>query len=250
MIRVLDLSHLWGRGDVVTRNDDGAASPLYYANRAAARIARGVQATNLTALTNCHANLPAPTSPYGRFARRVAGGIALVIFPLVVSHFAVSSFEVSGVSMQPTLRNGDLLIVDTLSLRLARTPSRGNVVVFVAPRQVAPSAPPPILVKRVIGLSHDTIAIRPVNRINRVFVNGRALSEPYVEAPSPTTWLPGCRNVEGCMYEVPAGDLFVMGDNRPESYDSRRWGPVPMKNVVGYVLMDYWPLAHLSLVFH
>ncbi|MHB8620899.1 MAG: signal peptidase I [Chloroflexota bacterium] len=123
------------------------------------------------------------------------------------------SFIEAGTSMDPTLTDGQLLIV----LTHERAPNRGDVVLFRYPLN-----PSQNFVKRVIGLPGDTIEVRN----HQVVLDGKVLKEPYIKAAS-NGFYP--RTV------VPRDDYFVMGDNRNNSSDSRSWGPLPQKDIIGTV---------------
>ena len=143
--------------------------------------------------------------------------------------------------MQATLQPGSYVLIDKLSPRWAAY-HRGEIVVFAPPDAVAPAGGEPFI-KRVIGVPGDRIELKA----GRVYVNGAALDEPYVftdngtsaTEPGPsgeTTWL------------VPAGDLFVLGDHRNQSEDSRYFGPIEISRVVGRGWLRYWPLAGFGIL--
>jgi signal peptidase I len=135
---------------------------------------------------------------------------------------AVSArIRVDGNSMEPTLRNGEFVIVNKLAYKFG-SPSIGDVIVFHYPRD-----PNQEYIKRVIGLSGDHVNI--MNGL--VYVDDRILPEPYITTPPryKADW------------NVPEDSLFVLGDNRNNSSDSHNWGPVPMENVIGKALFIYWP---------
>ncbi len=155
-------------------------------------------------------------------------GLALVLF-LVIN--AVSArVRVDGFSMMPTLHDGEFVLVNKLAYRTG-TPTRGDIIVF---RSV--NTPDLDLIKRVIGLPGDKIVIRG----GRVIVNGQTLNEPYIAAAP---------NYEG-EWQVPAGYLFVLGDNRNDSSDSHAWGYLPMQNVIGKALLIYWPPPEWAMIDH
>ena len=155
-------------------------------------------------------------------------GLALILF-LVIN--AVSArVRVDGFSMLPTLHDGEFVLVNKLAYRSA-SPTRGDIIVF---RSV--SGPNLDLIKRVIGLPGDKIVIRGL----KVTVNDQTLSEPYInDAPD--------YNGE---WQVPDGDLFVLGDNRNDSSDSHAWGYLPIQNVIGKALLIYWPPPEWAFLDH
>jgi signal peptidase I len=136
---------------------------------------------------------------------------------------AVSSrIRVESISMQPTLYAGNFVLVNRLAYRIGK-PSRGDIIIFRYPPD--PTQVP--YIKRVIGLPGDTIHITD----GKVYINGDLLVEPYLVTTTN----------RGGDWTVPANSLFVMGDNRNNSSDSRSWGFVPLQNVIGKAEVVYWP---------
>lgn len=152
---------------------------------------------------------------------------------LVIQTFLVGTYRVEQVSMLPTLRQGQHLLVDKLTPRFDAY-SRGDIVVFHAPGTRSDSVP---YIKRVIGVAGDHVALRD----GRVYVNGVALVEPYLSADGPddgaTMPLDGTTE-----WDVPAGDILVLGDHRARSVDSRSFGPVAVDQVIGRAWIRFWPL--------
>lgn len=138
--------------------------------------------------------------------------------------------RVQNVSMQPTLHEGEFVLVSKIAYRLGE-PKIGDIIVFHAPTE-----PGEDFVKRVIGTPGDQVVVRQ----GKVLVNGTPLIEDYI-ADVPT--------YEGS-WDVPAGELFVLGDNRNQSSDSHRWGNVPLDKVVGKALVIYWPLDEFTVLEH
>lgn len=137
--------------------------------------------------------------------------------------------RVEGSSMEPTLHNGEFLIVNKLAYKLG-SPMIGDVVVFHPPRDLEQE-----YIKRVIGLPGDTVVVSN----GKVTINGKALNEPYIAAPPNYQLKPTL---------VPEGTLFVLGDNRNNSSDSHSWGPAPMNEVIGKAVFIYWPPTSWGLV--
>jgi len=180
--------------------------------------------------------------------------VLLTVILFGAAKFSLQTFMVQGQSMNPTLQDNEYILVDRISYRFHQDglPSRGDIVVFKAP-----PVPSEDYIKRVIALPGDIVAVRPVAGpdhvpVNHIFVNGRMLSEPYIAAPPDGSSMVfnnvNCVSARGCQYTVPSKDVFVMGDNRNRSYDSRMWGPLPVANIVGRALISYWPLNRLSFI--
>jgi signal peptidase I len=143
---------------------------------------------------------------------------------------AVSArIRVESISMNPTLIAGDMVIVNRLAYRLG-SPTRGDVIVFKYPPD--PSQTP--YIKRVIGLPGDQVHIAN----GKVYINNQPLQEPYLKVSTN----------RGGDWTVPPNSLFVMGDNRNNSSDSRSWGMVPLENVLGKAEVIYWPPPHWVVI--
>lgn len=165
----------------------------------------------------------------------VAVVVGAVVVALLVKTFLVQAFRIPSESMVPTLEQGDRVLVNKLSYRLHDI-HRGDVVVFTRPPELQGGpGEPDDLIKRVIGLPGDTL----VARDGSMYVNGRKLEEPYLPAGTSTT------NLDQPV-KVPEGQIFVMGDNRTNSQDSRFFGPVPQSTVVGRAFLVMWPPGRLS----
>ena len=184
------------------------------------------------------------------------GGLAWELLQTIVLTLAiflgvrsvVQNFRVEGASMEPTLQTGQYLLINKASyFHVEGTPvddvvptthqgstdyvfggpQRGDVVVFRAPTQ-----PDKDFIKRVIGLPGDTILIKN----GQVMVNGQVLYEPYIHFPATYTY-----PFDGQPRQVPDGNYFVLGDNRPNSSDSHLGWFVPVENLVGKAWISYWP---------
>jgi signal peptidase I len=161
-------------------------------------------------------------------------GAALII-ALVIKTFLFQAFYIPSESMVPTLKVGDRVLVNKLSYKLGDV-HRGDIVVFKAPPE-ARSDGIDDLVKRVIGLPGDTVEARADGHI---YINDRLLEEPYLPEGILTTNLPPTK--------VPAGHLFMMGDNRPASRDSRYFGPIKESAIIGEVFVRIWPPKSIGLM--
>ena len=164
--------------------------------------------------------------------------VALAV-ALLVRAFVVQTFFIPSASMEPTLQVGDRILVDKLSYKLHAV-HRGDIVVFGRPPGETASQNIQDLVKRVVGMPGETIWSTGQN----VYVQGPDTHGRVVEIPEPvpgTMLGPPIRR-----FTIPAGDYFVLGDNRSNSDDSRFWGPIPRSLIVGRVVMRIWPLSHVK----
>jgi len=154
--------------------------------------------------------------------------IALVIV-IPIRYFLFQPFIVKGQSMEPNFEDSNYLIVDELSYRF-RDPQRGEVVVFRYPRNVSQR-----FIKRIIGLPGEKIEIEA----GVVMVNGKILDESkYL--------LLGVQTSGDIQISLDENEYFVLGDNRISSFDSRQWGTLPRKNIIGRVYFRAWPITDLT----
>lgn len=154
--------------------------------------------------------------------------IALLLFFVV--NLISTRIRVEGISMEPNLHDGQFVLVNKLAYRW-NDPQRGDVIVFYYPLD-----PSRRFIKRLIGLPGDVVTIRA----GEVYVNGERLVEPYASPPTTQedTW------------RIGPGETFVMGDNRDDSSDSRRWGPLPLDEIIGKASFAYWPPDEIGTVEH
>lgn len=164
-----------------------------------------------------------------RLVREVIETIVLTILMFLVIRLAVQNFNIEGMSMEPSLHDKELILVDKWTY-LFHAPGRGDVVVFVAPPH-----PDQDYIKRIIALPGDTITIRDTT----VIVDGVTLSESYVD-PHRQGNVYAYKNISRV---IPPNYYFVMGDNRIGSSDSRDWGLLPRGNIIGRAALVYWPLG-------
>ncbi len=162
--------------------------------------------------------------------------LTLVIF-LLIQNFVAQPYRVQQQSMEHTLEPNQYVLVDKLTPRFDDF-KRGDIVVFNPPPGWDEGSPGTPFIKRVIGIGGDTIEIKD----SRVYVNGVALDEPYIFDNQPTTAGDQSRWV------VPAGDLFVMGDHRANSADSRIFGPISRSAVIGRAWLRYWPIGTFGVL--
>jgi signal peptidase I len=174
----------------------------------------------------------------GEFVRMVA---CLVVLAFLIRTFVMETFRVPSESMDPTIQVGEAMTGEKVS-RLWRETQAGDVVFFDDPRGSGD-----ILVKRVIAVAGQTVDLRD----GKVLVDGVALDEPYVQGrPSYPLDMHG-ENLDGPIaypYTVPDGCIWVMGDNRTNSLDSRYFGPVELSAVSSRALFIYWPLTAVRMI--
>jgi signal peptidase I len=166
------------------------------------------------------------------WAAVILGGIVIA---LVVEAFLVQAFWIPSPSMVPTLEVGDRVLVNKLAYKLHDV-HRGDVVVFTRPPAARNGSDSEIkdLIKRVVAVGGDTIE----GRDGRVYVNGELIDEPYLEPGTRTETLPPMT--------IPEGQVFVMGDNRENSEDSRYFGPIDEDTIVGRAFVKVLPLTDLG----
>ncbi|MCS7207828.1 MAG: signal peptidase I [Dehalococcoidia bacterium] len=188
-----------------------------------------------------------------RFLRETLQTLVLAGIVFLLLQSTLQNFRVEGSSMEPTLKHGEYLVVNKARyLRIPigrlfgwlpfvplspqavwepfRGPRPGDVVVFHYPRD-----PQRDFVKRVVAGPGDKVEIRS----GIVFVNDRPLHEPYIKNPGTFTMNP--------LY-LRADEYFVLGDNRPLSNDSRSWGPLHRRYIIGKAWITYWPLSRIGLI--
>jgi len=160
--------------------------------------------------------------------------LTLIIF-LVIQNFVAQPYKVQQQSMEHTLEPDQYVLVDKLTPRLDDY-KRGDIVVFTPPEDWAQDDGTPFI-KRVIGVGQDVIEIRD----GLVYVNETVLAEPYIYADQPGDPAQPTTAAQD-RWVVPTGELFLMGDHRANSADSRSFGPVPVVNIIGRAWLRYWPV--------
>jgi signal peptidase I len=164
-----------------------------------------------------------------RLIREVIETITVTLLILFIIRLAVQSFRTDGQSMEPNFHTGEYVLVNKVAY-FFQEPHRGDVIVFHYPFDIHKD-----FMKRVIGMPGDTIQTTET----QVLVNGEILHEPYVSLPL---------NFESRTWRLGPSQFFVMGDNRDNSLDSRIWGPLEQKYIVGKVMVVYWPVTTWSVV--
>ncbi len=187
---------------------------------------------------------------------------AIYIFLVfVIVRSMVQNFKIQGLSMEPSLHSGQYILVNKLvyfhfdrnaPMRLLpgnddlpdhtvypfSMPERGDIVVFEYPNDINKD-----YIKRVVGLPGETVDIRD----GHVYIDGTLLEEPYLDHET------YCGSGKACSrgpVAVPEGTVFVMGDNRSNSSDSREWGPLELEHIIGQAWILYFPLDQIGIVPH
>ena len=157
----------------------------------------------------------------------------LIILP--IRYFVVQPFFVRGASMEPAFYNGDYLIVDEISYRL-NAPARGDVAIFQFPDDISQ-----YYIKRIVGLPGETIEVRDgffyIQEVGEK--EFKKISESYIDSLN----TPG-----NLLVELQDDEVFVLGDNRMASYDSRQWGGLPLKYIVGRAWIRAWPFEAFKVI--
>jgi signal peptidase I len=166
------------------------------------------------------------------FQKELRSWIYLICIAVVISFllriYVIQPYRVQMTSMVATLEPNDLVLVEKVSYRFSK-PHRGDVVVFIPPNN-----PKDKYIKRIIGLPGETVSVQS----GVVYINGKPLQEPYVD--SPMSDMPEVK--------VPYDSVFVMGDNRSVSLDSRAFGPVKISSIIGRAVVVYWPINHFQFL--
>jgi signal peptidase I len=181
-----------------------------------------------------------------RWVLELVGVVAVaLVIAVLLRTFVVATYSIPSGSMEPTLQIGDRIVVDKLSYHLHGVET-GNIIVFATPPNEDCAGPPVAnLVKRVIGLPGQTISLSG----GQVYVDGKLLAEPWLPPSVRDETYPGPSSQPYALhhaFRIPTGDVYVMGDNRPQSCDSRYWGPVLESTIVGKVDLRIWPLSRLD----
>ena len=147
-----------------------------------------------------------------------------------IRYFLIQPFFVKGASMEPNFLDGDYLIVDEISYRF-ETPRRGEVIIFRYPLE-----PSQFFIKRVVGLPGENVEVKD----GKVYINGSELNE--------TKYLQNIETVGNVEVKLDKDEYFVLGDNRDASSDSRKWGEVDKKLIIGRAWLRAWPVNRLGAV--
>ena len=155
--------------------------------------------------------------------------IPAVVIALVINLFLAQATQVLGQSMEPNLHTTQRVVVEKVTYRFFHGPRRGDIIVIDMPEQSE------MLIKRVVGLPGENIEVRR----GRVFVEGEELDEAWTVNQGGGNYGP---------HTIPPLYVFVLGDNRGASNDSRSFGPVPIEHIVGRAWFSYWPQEYIGLV--
>jgi signal peptidase I len=171
------------------------------------------------------------------FGRRLLRALAEVLQTLLIAgllfaavNLVTARIRVEGSSMEPSLHDGEFVVVNRLSYRVDQ-PRPGDIIVFHFPLD-----PSRRFIKRIVGLPGDVIQVEG----GHVYVNGQVLHEPYIAAPP---------RYSG-EWTVGPDQLFVLGDNRNNSSDSQNWGMLPLDEVIGKAVLVYWPVDEIGMIPH
>jgi len=163
--------------------------------------------------------------------------LTVIIF-FVVQHFVAQPYQIMQVSMENTLEPGQYVLVDKIT-PLWNDYHRGDVIVFQPPTGFQEGGQDVPFIKRVVGVAGDLVEIHDY----AVYINGVKLDEPYVFDGQPTTPLN-----DTASWKIPAGQIFVLGDHREASQDSRVFGPIEKSSVVGRAWLRYWPANKFGVI--
>lgn len=167
--------------------------------------------------------------PTEAIIREIVETLLLTFFIFFIVNSLIGRYRIDGSSMNPTLYDGEYLIINNVSYYLDE-PQHGDIIVFKHPNNELN------LIKRIIGVAGDHVEIRN----QQVKVNDIVLDEPYIAAPP---------NYTGT-WDVPEGTFFVLGDNRNNSSDSHSWSYLPEENIIGKAMVVYWPPSDWTAVPH
>jgi signal peptidase I len=153
--------------------------------------------------------------------------VPAIIIALVINLFLAQATQVLGQSMEPNLHTAQRVVVEKVTYRFFHGPRRGDIVVIDMPEQDE------MLIKRVLGLPGETIEVRR----GKVYVDGEELEEPWATNPGGGSYGP---------QTIPPLHVFVLGDNRGASNDSRSFGPVQIEHIIGRAWFSYWPKEYIG----
>ncbi|MDY6878476.1 MAG: signal peptidase I [Chloroflexota bacterium] len=162
--------------------------------------------------------------------REILETVLLTIIIFLALNTATGRFQVRGSSMEPTLHNGQYLVISKLTYWI-HPPERGDIIVFHPP-----NSPAEDYIKRIVGLPGEQVEVRG----GEIWVDSASIEEPYITNPGPYS----------SAWSLGDGEYFVLGDNRGNSNDSHSWGVLPEENIVGKAWLCYWPPEEWGMVKH
>lgn len=183
-------------------------------------------------------NMPRPKLKIPGMLMETLSTVVFIIAVTVLFDLAIPRSLVDGHSMEPTFYGDDRLVVSRVNYLISE-PQRGDILVFnsLVPSEAEQGI---MLIKRVVGLPGDLVEIRD----QKVHINGVELDESYTKE---VCQINRCRDDS---WQLGSDEYFMMGDNRNNSRDSRRFGPVPITKIVGQVIFRYWPPANIGIITH
>jgi len=158
------------------------------------------------------------------------------ILAMIIRAFIVQAYKIPTGSMIPTLRVGDRILVSKFIYKF-REPKRGEIIVFKYPED-----PSKAFIKRLIGFEQEEVLIKN----GRIFIDNNEVIDPKVAGRY--YYNRGDYGEQEKPYHIPANSFFALGDNSANSRDSRYWGPVPQKNLIGKAILIYWPISRIRLI--
>ena len=179
---------------------------------------------------------------FGNFLLEFIQSIVLALSVFVLLYlFVAQPNEVKGTSMFPNFKDKEYLLTEKISYQVGQ-PERGDVVIFKAPPSEPCAADECEYIKRVIGVPGDKVMVSKGD----VYVNGQKLVQDFL--PEMVYTSPGDYMKEGVERVVPDGQYLCFGDNRPNSRDSREFGPIDRSLIIGKAFMKYWPISAIEMV--
>ncbi|MCY4069679.1 MAG: signal peptidase I [Chloroflexi bacterium] len=180
--------------------------------------------------------LPRPPLQLPGLFREIVSTVVFVVAVTVLFDLAIPRSLVDGHSMEPTFYGDDRLVVSRIHYLLG-SPERGDILVFnsLVPRESERGI---MLIKRVVGLPGERVELRD----QQIYIDGEPLSETYIKEAC------GIMRCADQIWLLGDDEYFMMGDNRNNSRDSRRFGAVPLSKIVGQVVLRYWPLASIEMI--